>query len=117
MTETASINRNRQGRIPNTLQAVFLASNRGKEVNLPPPDQSAAKVFKRNWIFQKKSNSGKNDKEGTKKNWFGLNSKRVEQTEKKDKAVRVVVTAPATEAPDTSEVSFLRSQLSPLLDF
>jgi hypothetical protein len=33
------------GRIPASLQAVFLASNRGKEVNKPPPRQVAFKVF------------------------------------------------------------------------
>jgi len=41
-------------RIPQTLQAVFLASNRGKDVHKPPPDRVAFKVFLRNWVFHKK---------------------------------------------------------------
>ena len=32
-------------RIPVALQAVFLASNRGYEVNKPPPEQVASKVY------------------------------------------------------------------------
>jgi hypothetical protein len=102
MKEPASISRNRQCRIPDTLQAVFLASNRGKEVHQSPPDQSAAKVFQRNWIYQKKSNSAKNEKEGSKKNlWRFTRSKSFRNTDNQDKAVPVVVTAPST-----SQVSF-----------
>jgi hypothetical protein len=37
-------------RIPSTLQAVFLASNRGKDVHKPP-----SKMFSRNWFFQRKA--------------------------------------------------------------
>ncbi|GAX24216.1 hypothetical protein FisN_4Lu592 [Fistulifera solaris] len=48
---------NKQGRIPLALQAVFLASNRGKEVHKPPPEKAANKVFFRNWLFQKASTS------------------------------------------------------------
>ncbi len=48
---------NKQGRIPVALQAVFLASNRGKEVHKPPPEKAANKVFFRNWLFQKASTS------------------------------------------------------------
>ena len=36
----------------NTLQAVFLASNRGKDVYKPPPERVAYKTFFRNWFFQ-----------------------------------------------------------------
>jgi hypothetical protein len=39
-------------RIPLGLQAVFLASNRGKEVHMPPPEKAASKTFTRNWLFQ-----------------------------------------------------------------
>jgi hypothetical protein len=39
-------------RIPLGLQAVFLASNRGKEVTKPPPEKAASKTFTRNWLFQ-----------------------------------------------------------------
>jgi hypothetical protein len=49
--------RSRQGRIPATLQAVFLASNRGREVNKPPPASVASKVFFRNWLFQRQAES------------------------------------------------------------
>jgi hypothetical protein len=40
----------REGRIPRTLQGVFLASNRGKEVYVPPPNYAANKTFFRNWF-------------------------------------------------------------------
>jgi hypothetical protein len=56
-------NRSRQGRIPATLQAVFLASNRGREVNRPPPAQVASKVYFRNWLFQRQA--GSKDKRGS----------------------------------------------------
>ena len=36
----------RIGRIPKELQAIFLASNQGEEVNEPPPNSVASKVFK-----------------------------------------------------------------------
>ena len=49
----------KQTRIPSTLQAVFLTSNRGKTVSQAPPDKVASKVFFQNWIFQGKSLSGK----------------------------------------------------------
>ena len=39
-------------RIPLVLQAVFLASNRGKEVTKAPPDKVASKTYTRNWMFQ-----------------------------------------------------------------
>jgi hypothetical protein len=55
---------NRQARVPATLQSVILASNRGIEVNKPPPDCSASKVFYRNWIFQRSSSSGNKLKSG-----------------------------------------------------
>jgi hypothetical protein len=59
----------RQSRIPNTLQAVFLASNRGREVHKPPPEKVAYKVYFRNWLFQKQGGSGSNvNKGGDKKN-------------------------------------------------
>ena len=48
-----------QSRIPLGLQAVFLASNRGKEVNKPPPERSAAKTFTRSWMFQGLKRGGK----------------------------------------------------------
>lgn len=47
------------GRIPKTLQAVFLASNRGNDVDKPPPKQVAFKVFLRTWLGK-----GKPPKEG-----------------------------------------------------
>jgi hypothetical protein len=50
-------NPSRQGRIPATLQAVFLASNRGRDVNKPPPAKVASKVFFRNWLFQRQAGS------------------------------------------------------------
>lgn len=53
MSNTEDISR--QSRIPFTLQAVFLASNRGKDVHKPPPRNAANKVFKRNWLLQRQS--------------------------------------------------------------
>jgi hypothetical protein len=49
--------RSRQVRIPATLQAVFLASNRGRDVYKPPPAKAASKVFFRNWLFQRQAES------------------------------------------------------------
>lgn len=54
----------RHSRIPLTLQAVFLASNRGRDVNKPPPERVAYKVFFRNWLFQRQAHSGKGAKSG-----------------------------------------------------
>jgi hypothetical protein len=59
MNATEDSNRSRQGRIPATLQAVFLASNRGKEVNKPPPAAVASKVFFSNWLFQRQTGARK----------------------------------------------------------
>jgi hypothetical protein len=47
--------RSRQVRIPATLQAVFLASNRGRDVDKPPPAKAASKVFFSNWLFQRQA--------------------------------------------------------------
>lgn len=82
-TATAGPNTTRGTRIPFALQAVFLASNRGKEVHKPPPDHAASKVFFRNWLFQRKSNSSKkngfdreNDEETKeKRSWTGFAKK------------------------------------------
>jgi hypothetical protein len=55
-TMMASFDRKPTGqRIPKALQAVFLASNRGQEVHKPPPNNTANKVFVRNWFFQRSS--------------------------------------------------------------
>ena len=50
-----------QARIPVTLQAVFLASNRGRDVNKPPPASVASKVFFHNWLFQRQAESKEKD--------------------------------------------------------
>ena len=42
-TMTAS----QMGRIPDSLKAIFLASNQGCEVYVPPTDKSAFKVFRK----------------------------------------------------------------------
>ena len=36
------------GRIPASLQAIFMASNKGEEVYVPPTDNSANRVYRRN---------------------------------------------------------------------
>jgi hypothetical protein len=67
----------RQSRIPFTLQAVFLASNRGNEVHKPPPEKVASKVFFRNWLFQRQSNSA-----NKRNSLFSLSKQDVKQEEK-----------------------------------
>jgi myo-inositol-1-phosphate synthase len=54
-------NYHQEGRIPATLQAVFLASNRGREVNKPPPGKAGSKVFFHNWLFQREAESKERD--------------------------------------------------------
>lgn len=44
-------------RIPTSLQAVFLASSRGKEVNLTPSDGSASRIFLRRFVLGRKATS------------------------------------------------------------
>jgi hypothetical protein len=70
--------RSRQGRIPATLQAVFLASNRGKDVNKPPPEKVASKVYFRNWLFQRQSGS----KESRGSLFAGMGSKKNKKSKK-----------------------------------
>jgi hypothetical protein len=70
--------RSRQGRIPATLQAVFLASNRGREVNKPPPASVASKVFFRNWLFQRQPESKEEEVPSLKK-------KKVKKVKKRSK--------------------------------
>jgi hypothetical protein len=53
------------GRIPASLQAVFLASNRGHEVNTPPPRKVAFKTF--SYILNLKSKRRQYEKQGSKK--------------------------------------------------
>lgn len=52
---------NVSSRIPSTLQAVFLASNRGNVVNTPPPRQVAFKTF-RSWFGRTFATDSKNRK-------------------------------------------------------
>ena len=94
--------RSRQGRIPATLQAVFLASNRGKNVDKPPPAKVASKVFIRNWLFQRQTATKENDKSLL----DGLGSRRLERghtksviasTPKKKKKVAVPTRRPGCE--------------------
>jgi hypothetical protein len=68
-----------KARIPATLQAVFLASNRGKEVNKPPPASVASKVFFHNWLFQRQAESKERDVPSF------LKTKKVKKLKKKTK--------------------------------
>jgi hypothetical protein len=68
----------RQGRIPATLQAVFLASNRGREVNKPPPASVASKVYFHNWLFQRQA-------ESTPRDTHWLRKRKVKDVKKKTK--------------------------------
>ena len=73
MTGQSSTGTAQQGngsRIPLSLQAVFLASNRGKEVLKPPPEKAAHKTYFRSWIFQgfgRKKKQRKKNKDKDKK--------------------------------------------------
>jgi hypothetical protein len=78
---TQDNNRSRQGRIPATLQAVFLASNRGRDVNKPPPEKVASKVYLRNWLFQRQA--GSKERRGS---LFGSMGKRKSKKSKKSKS-------------------------------
>jgi len=73
-------------RIPLGLQAVFLASNRGKEVDQPPPEKAASKTFStRSWLFGGlRGGSGKSRRsKGTKSREERGNLQKVSQFGKK----------------------------------
>jgi hypothetical protein len=80
-------NRSRQGRIPATLQAVFLAANRGRDVNKPPPAQVASKVYFRNWLFQRKA--GSEEKSGGLFGGMGRNKKTKKEKKSKNAAENI----------------------------
>jgi hypothetical protein len=61
----SSTTTNLGGRIPASLQAVFLASNKGQEVNTPPPRNVAFKTF--SYILNLKSKRQQHTKQGSKK--------------------------------------------------
>lgn len=75
ISETA---RPRSSRIPTSLQAVFIAANRGKDINQPPPESMGAKVFLRNWLPpSRSSNASSNNsvsKNGAKSSKYGSTS-------------------------------------------
>ena len=49
-----------KGRIPLALQAVFLASNRGEEVHIPPPGKVANRIFPiRSWFKKRREEKSK----------------------------------------------------------
>jgi hypothetical protein len=79
-------NRSRQGRIPATLQAVFLASNRGRDVNKPPPQKVASKVYFRNWLFQRQAGSKEKGK-----SLFGGSNRKAQKKETITKNVPKIV--------------------------
>jgi hypothetical protein len=91
-------------RIPTSLQAVFLASNRGNEVHVAPPRKAAFRVFVRNilpWnsndnaandVYPQKNNTTKSSSASKKKNksspWSLTGSK---QSKNKSKAKSVAI--------------------------
>jgi hypothetical protein len=79
--------RTRQGRIPATLQAVFLASNRGRDVYKPPPAKAASKVFFHNWLFQRQAESNKKDGPSFKKKKVKKLTKKAKQESPKGTAL------------------------------
>jgi hypothetical protein len=93
-----SNNRSRQGRIPATLQAVFLASNRGKDVNKPPPEKAASKVYFRNWLFQRQA--GSKEKRGSL--FGGVGKKGKKNKKSKNAPVPIAVKLPK---PNVCKVS------------
>jgi ankyrin repeat protein len=70
--------RSHLGRIPATLQAVFLSSNRGNDVHKPPPEKVAFKVFFRSWIFPRKAEESKKKRTGL----FGGSKKKMQSKTK-----------------------------------
>jgi hypothetical protein len=81
--------RSRQSRIPSTLQAVFLASNRGKDVHKPPPEKAGSKVFFSNWFFQKKTDSKKmEDKTNSVSSMSSCDAKTEKEEAKEEVSVR-----------------------------
>jgi hypothetical protein len=50
------------GRVPATLQNVFLASNRGIDVDIPPPLRVANKVFQRSLLGRTYSSDSSDDR-------------------------------------------------------
>jgi hypothetical protein len=93
-------NRSRQGRIPATLQAVFLASNRGNEVNKPPPAKVASKVYLRGWLFQRQVGS-KESRGGL----FGGSRK------KQNESVKKTETQPQQDAPQVKAVQVPKAKV------
>jgi hypothetical protein len=93
--------RSRQGRIPATLQAVFLASNRGREVHKPPPASVASKVFFRNWLFQRQTESKEKEAPSLQKRKVKKLKKRIKQASPKGTALPKA---------NVSDVAFLNSQ-------
>ncbi|CAB9513974.1 ANK [Seminavis robusta] len=102
MTATIEPNARPTGsRIPLALQAVFLASNRGKDVSRPPPDKQATKTYFRGWMFQ-----GLRKK---KKKGGSISSRRSKGTPQEDKTVSVTTrdsTKPPTVVQFGSDPSF-----------
>lgn len=93
----------RATRVPVALQAVFLASNRGKEVNKPPPNQVANKVYKRTWFGLRRSSSiNSNDSPKRKPRAFFLSSRSSIKTE--DESVDLSISS--EEAPVSLQEHF-----------
>lgn len=84
--------KNRAGRIPTSLQAVFIASQRGKDVSRAPPESMACRVFFRNWRYQRSSSVERNP---------NLNPRRLEKEGEENgrrKSTGHIHDAPATTA-------------------
>lgn len=67
-------------RIPKALQDVFIASNIGNEVDTPPPEGVASKVYLRNWINQPTSHSSSERRSSfMSNNLFGDSSEKIQR--------------------------------------
>lgn len=71
------------GRIPVALQAVFLASNRGEEVNTPPPGNVAFRMFQS--MFQRNNNKQTQEPASqANRGFFGMTKTRMRRASTKD---------------------------------
>jgi ankyrin repeat protein len=110
-------------RIPMALQQVFLASNRGKEVNKPPPGGVAVKVFKRTWFWQKKSSitrsgsSSHSKKDKDKKSRNPLSRKKKDPSKHSDKKKKKKKDSSSNESPQIYLCAILESRGYSLEEF
>lgn len=87
-------------RIPLLLQSVFIKSNRGAEVNKPPPELLANKNYTNNWVFRRTDRAVRNGK----KHYEKSKDKVLTANKKKGTTIETTVETPLTHAPVAIEV-------------